>query len=200
MKKTDYIAIIIIGLMSGLLLVPTLRNILPSAPSMIALVPTVILVAVTALWLTKILERWKPVFFQIGKFASVGVLNTLIDFGVLNFLSLSFQVFDGSLVALFNIIGFTLANINSYFWNKFWTFGSYKKKSTIEFARFFAISIIGISINTAIVYLMTTYVSTLGEFNASQWENVAKAVATLISLIWNFLGYKFIVFSSPTDS
>jgi len=56
------------------------------------------------------------------------------------------------------------------------------------------ISVIGISINDAIVYGLATFTSPLFGLSAQMWTNVAKLFATAASMVWNFIGYKFIVF------
>ena len=206
MKRSDVIAISIIGFLSGLLAIPTLRGLhIASLPFEsigfdVLFVGGTTVLAVFALWCAQELSRWKPVFLQIGKFAAVGVLNTLIDFGILNVLSLSFQIFSGPKVALFNVVGFIAANINSYAWNKYWTFQSGGKKAASEFVQFLVVSVIGIALNTGIVYGITTFIAPLGGLSLSRWENAAKLVATVVSLVWNFIGYKFFVFKGPAKA
>ena len=55
-------------------------------------------------------------------------------------------------------------------------------------------SVIGVLINTGIVYLMTTLVIPFAGISEQIWLNIGKLMATFISLAWNFAGYKFIVF------
>lgn len=132
---------------------------------------------------------------QFGKFILVGGLNTAIDIGVLNLLMYLFGVYQGSQIIIFNVISVSLAIINSYFWNKYFTFGSKrKKKQAKEFSTFVAVSLGGMIINTGIVYLLTTFVAP--PFNLSQelWANAAKILAIGAAWIWNFSGYKFVVF------
>jgi len=131
--------------------------------------------------------------FQFFKFAIVGVANTAVDFGVLNFLMWLTKTYGGTMIVALNSISFLVAVIHSYFWNKFWTFKTREKTKTgKEFLQFLVVSIVGILINGAIVYIITTWISPLtGE---EVWANIAKLVATVVSLAWNFIGYKFIVF------
>ena len=56
------------------------------------------------------------------KFSAVGVVNFLIDFSVLNLLSFATGINKGIFAALFSAVSFLIANLNSYFWNKKWTF------------------------------------------------------------------------------
>ena len=133
---------------------------------------------------------------QFSKFCVVGVLNTAIDFGVLNLLMYFFGIFKGPEIVIFNIAAFTFASINSYAFNKFWTFKDKAvevKKTSKQFFQYMAVSIVGITINTAIVYFITT-IPPLFELSPALWANVAKLAATAISLMWNFIGYKFFVF------
>jgi putative flippase GtrA len=138
---------------------------------------------------------------QISKFVVVGFINTGIDFAVLNALMFSTKIYSGKWLILFNSISFTAAVINSYFLNKYWTFKSKdsKESKTKEFSQFLIISIIGISINDAIVYGLATFTSPLFGLPKELWTNIAKIFATLASMTWNFIGYKFVVFKKPAS-
>lgn len=63
-----------------------------------------------------------------------------------------------------------------------------------ELLFFFVVSVIGALINTGIITLATSYVDPLFGMNEKLWLNFAKAAATGISLVWNFVGYKVLVF------
>ncbi len=141
-------------------------------------------------------EKRKEFIAQITKYVLVGSLNTGIDFAVLNLLLWMTGIYSGKWIILLNAIAFSVAVINSYFWNKFWTF---KDKGTDgskvkEFSQFVSITLIGMILNTAVVYFMTTFTSPIMELSPELWANLAKVFATGISLVWNFLGYKFIIF------
>jgi len=133
---------------------------------------------------------------QISKFVIVGVINTGIDFAVLNALLFSTKIYSGRWLIFFNSISFSAAVINSYFLNKYWTFKSQNVEDSKakQFSQFLIISVIGISINDAIVYGLATFTSPLFGLSAQMWTNVAKLFATAASMVWNFIGYKFIVF------
>lgn len=149
---------------------------------------------------------------QVLVFAVVGVINTAIDFAVLNLLSHFTGIKKGQGVIPLNYISFSCAVIASYFLNKHWTFkdqgGSDKTK---QFTFFLIVSVIGASINSLTVYLITTFVpvptgiinsvltavpSIATKFSdlSVLWLNIAKLCATVVSLIWNFVGYKLFVF------
>ena len=136
-----------------------------------------------------------PSILQFIKFSLIGGLNTIIDFSVLNFLMWLTKIYQGSLILLFNTISFTIAVINSYLWNKYWTFQEKGRKGIpVQFLKFLTISIIGVAINSSIVFSITTFISPIPGFSRGIWANLAKAIATIVGLIWNFLGYKFWAF------
>jgi putative flippase GtrA len=151
---------------------------------------------------------------QIGKFTVVGIMNTVIDVVVLNFLVLVLlfktQIYIfGFPFLVANFISVTLAMINSYFWNKYWTFeGGEKKDRLYEVIKFFFITVIGIYVINQIVFnLLNTYwlwpthlvlnifhaVGIIGLNNFISL-NFAKLFAILASLVWNFIFYKIWVF------
>lgn len=133
---------------------------------------------------------------QISKFVVVGVINTGIDFAILNALMFSTNISSGKWMIIFNSISFTAAVVNSYFMNKYWTFQQQiaENKPEKEFFQFIIVSVVGISINDAIVYGTTTFIPPIFGLSEKLWANVAKIFATLASMTWNFIGYKFFVF------
>ena len=143
--------------------------------------------------IAKIIFRSVEFLFQFVKFAETGVLNTFIDMGIYNALIWVTGITSGALMIPINIFSFSCATGNSYFWNKFWTFKKGDKAKTKEFLEFFAVTMVGMAINTFIVFLGTTFLPSMG-LSDGAWANLVKVGATMISMIWNFVGYKFIVF------
>lgn len=131
---------------------------------------------------------------QFGKYAVVGVVNTLIDFLILNLLMWSFKTYSGLFLIIFNAISFSAALVNSYFGNKFWTFQNKEKQMGFQFFRFLIISLGGLVINSLLVFFLTTFVNPFFGLSKELWANMSKALATGLSLIWNFSGYKLWTF------
>lgn len=131
---------------------------------------------------------------QIWKFVVIGFLNTGVDFLIFNLLVYFTGTYKGGLVFILNIISFSIAVINSYFLNKYFTFKSKEtNNATAEFSSFIIVSVFGALINSGIVFLITQYEVPFG-LSPQLWANFAKLTATFFSLFWNFLGYKFFVF------
>lgn len=195
MKKSDIIAVLILGEIVAIFLIFVLKNLA------FTLFPTWILVfilpilALLAVYIAYLISKKIPVIFQFSKFATVGFANTAVDFGVLNLLMWLTKIYSGTEIFFLNSISFLIAVTHSYAWNKLWTFKARQEKDvTTQFLQFLAVTLIGLLINGGIVYMISTWVSPMFGLSAPAWANVAKVVATAISLIWNFLGYKFIVF------
>lgn len=136
-----------------------------------------------------------PFIKQFVKFFVVGIINTAIDFAVLNAEMLLTGITSGPYMFLLNSISFSAATVNSFFMNKRWTFeDKEEKQSGVKFSQFLVVSVIGITINGGIVYAITSFINPLFGMNPQLWANIAKLFATVVSLVWNFLGYKFVVF------
>jgi len=136
---------------------------------------------------------------QFSRFVVVGFMNTAIDFTVLNILSFVTGIYAGAWLIVLNSTAFLAATTNSYFMNKYWTFGVRDGAQTSEVSKFLSVSLVGLVINSSIVYGITTFlVSPLPQITLVLWENLAKATATGISLFWNFIGYKFLVFNKQS--
>jgi len=151
---------------------------------------------------------------QVGKFTIVGIINTLIDVAVLNFLVLilnfkyKIYIFGFSYLVA-NIISVTVAMVNSYLLNKYWTFKSGGKRNLVaEIVKFFFITILGMYVIHQIVfnffnsYWLWPTLQIINLFHLIKIThldnfitlNFAKLLAILVSMIWNFLFYKFWVF------
>lgn len=132
---------------------------------------------------------------QFMRFALVGVLNTAVDLAVLNLLIwLSGFGQEGVWYAVFKAISFTVAVINSYLLNKYWVFESRKKGGVaVEFSQFLLVSVIGAFVNVGIAFLVATYVPSV-LVPVAFWPSVAALCGTAGGLLWNFFGYKLVVF------
>lgn len=192
--KRDLALSLAAALITSLYLIPTLLNtnlllkILFWPIILFVIYPIVVLGGMSIAWY---LARRLSVLWQLFKFALVGVLNTAIDFGILNFFIAITGAVSGVGIILINATSFSTTLVNSFFWNREWVFGGGKKSNFLTFA---LITLVGLSLNTGTVYLLTTYVSPILVDSPTLWANLAKILATVFSLIWNFTGYKMVVF------
>lgn len=132
--------------------------------------------------------RINPLKDQLLRFGVVGVINTLIDFGVLNALLLLTDESGGRTLLGCNVVAFLCANLNSYFANRTWTFAGLGAASLNEFGVFLGIAFIGLLINSFVLWLLTS-----GLPSSLLYINLAKVGATGVSMIWNFCGYRLLL-------
>lgn len=152
------------------------------------------IVGVIAVLAGALLSYIKPFFFQLSKFGVVGISNTAIDFGILNLLIMVTGIYAGIAYSIFKIISFLGATVNSYLWNKFWSFEDHSRDDLKEeFLKFITVSGIGIVINVGVASLINM-VGPYGDIDPKGWANISAAIATITVLTWNFLGYKLFVF------
>jgi len=122
-------------------------------------------------------------FLSFMKFGITGLSGMALDFSVTWLLKEVFSVQK----LLANGIGFTVAVISNYLINRVWTFQS-KAKMTRQFAGFATVSVIGLLLNTSIVYIFNHLLS-LNFY-------LSKVIATGLVFIWNFSINYFFVFKS----
>ncbi len=197
MKLHDYEYALIIGVIIGIFLLPTLSNI--GLTARFVQMPAIALlgmplVALAGLFVARLLVYKIPVLWQFAKFGLVGVSNTVIDFGVLNLLSNLTGVTFGFQASLIDAVAFLAALVNSYIWNSHWTFSNNKARNFKEFFIFFVVTFIGLLINTAVIYVVTKLITHPASISPKLWLNIAKLIATLTTMFWNFSGFKFLVF------
>jgi len=210
LSKKDLYLGFLSGLLIGLLFLPVLKAARPTVYESFwfFIIPFFVITVPLGLWIAKMISRKIAVIWQIAKFGVIGILNTFVDLGVLAFLTFTFRSFFGiepqdlilngiltiSFYSFYKSISFIAANINSFFWNKHWTFEHTSKKSREEFFQFFAVSVVGFLLNVFVASFVFKSVTPFAGMTSDQWGLVGALAGTAVGLVWNFIGYKFIVF------
>ena len=140
----------------------------------------------------------KPVLKKHGtkiRFALVGGINTLIDFGLL----FAFSSLWGIPRGFSNILSTSVAFIFSFFANKRYTFKSTDKDNIVrEMVLFAVVTLFGLwIIQSLIIHSLTPFIASFGLSDELSLF-VAKLVATVASLIWNYILYSKVVFKSKS--
>lgn len=147
---------------------------------------------------------------KITRFLSVGIFNTLFDLAILNAL-----VFLGNLpILLANLISASISMTGSYFLNHHIVFRSKEEHSIVKFVHFFAVTGTGIlAIQSLVIHTVTHILAyhdatitslisilPLGDMSARAFDlNVAKILAVLTAMTWNFTLYHFVIFRKPNE-
>ena len=132
------------------------------------------------------------------KFAVVGTVGALIDFGLLNLL----VQLMGFPKVLANTCSFTAAVISNFVWNRLWVYPETRgEPMRQQFVRFFFVNLAGLVINTAIFYVADRWLlgetgllagpasglaQAIGMAHFDLAYNTAKIIATGVVLFWNF--------------
>lgn len=149
--------------------------------------------------------------FSGVRFVFVGVINTLVDFTILNILVFVFDLNN----ILANTISVSIAMFVSYILNNIVVFRYQGKNHARNILLFIAITAFGLFIlQNLVIYLLVhiiqfpadlviSVLQALGFENYSQEFialNFAKAVATGVTMIWNYFMYKKYVFNDKATT
>jgi putative flippase GtrA len=135
---------------------------------------------------------------EAWRFIIVGIINTFVDLGVLNLLiQLTHTGEKGLHFMLIKTTSFMVAVMNSYYLNRRWTFADKGRQKSFMRAgsQFLVVSLIGAVVNVGTASYVATFVPPLSGLE-KLWPSAAALVGTACSFVWNFIGYKYIVFTS----
>ncbi|MBM3405275.1 MAG: GtrA family protein [Bacteroidetes bacterium] len=117
----------------------------------------------------------KAFLLKFVKFCLVGFSGVFVDFGITYLCKEIFKIHK----YISNVIGFSIAATTNYILNRIWTFESHNPRIAVEFSRFFVISLIGLGINSLILYILVS------RFKMNFY--LSKLFATIVVTVWNFL-------------
>lgn len=117
------------------------------------------------------------------KFGMVGFTGLFVDFGF------TFVCKEWLKIPKYisNAIGFILAATSNYYLNRVWTFHSENPQIMLEFGQFFSISIVGLLLNTLVLYVLVA---------KYKWKfYLSKLFAIAAATLWNFFANYWITFA-----
>lgn len=147
------------------------------------------------LWIAYIIGKKFLFVFQAAKFLLVGVLATVVDLGIFNALILISGIASGFYASVFKGISFIVATCSKYFGDKFWAFEKMEKTGMgKEFSQFFIVTLIGFGVNVGLFSFINSIIGPRLGIEEKIWANIGAILAAIVTSVWNFIGYKFIVF------
>lgn len=124
------------------------------------------------------------------RFGVVGIINTIVDFTVLLILGAGLKI---PTVAA-NIVSTSCALVVSYLLNKKAVFRGGSKNRTRQFVLFVVVTLAGLWVLQPVIILSVSglpFVTIVGD----TWSLlIGKLVATVITLVWNYLWYSRVIF------
>ena len=142
----------------------------------------------------------RKTFWQLIKFAIVGVLNTLVDFAVFQTLNLLL-----GWVYAAQVFGYTCGIVNSYLWNSSWTFREQRTRSLREIVLFLVVNLVSLGVSLGVIWLCREAFGLTNAW-AAGWmpdalsgfvkgDTIDKLIATCVAIIVNFIGNRLFVFN-----
>jgi len=134
------------------------------------------------------------------KFAVVGIIGSVIDFGVFNLLT----IVSGWSSTYSNMTSFTLAVINNFLLNRFWTFPDSKETPFMkQLAQFAIVSGLGLAIRVPLFKLMESLLIPLAADLVPNvltptivGHNAALAFVIGVVMLWNYFVNRFWTFKN----
>lgn len=129
------------------------------------------------------------------KFAAVGAIGTVVDFGVYNFLNLV----AGMAPVISQAFSFTVAVINNFLWNRHWTYPESRAKAVHhQMIQFGLVNVGGLLIRTPIIAGLENPIEVFAGRLGVQAEaanvighNAALAIAIGIVMLWNYFANRY---------
>lgn len=182
------------GLVAGFLAQAVLHGVYPAATWWMHLGLFVLALVVPPLFL-KLASRLPVLGENFPRFVIVGGLTTFVDLGILDGLLLTFASVDtyAHLFPLLATASFVVATLSAFFWNRIWTFDHDEKLTAGHVGRFYAVTLVSFLVNVGLSTLLV-WINPLPFVPHVLWANIAKLLATAVSLLMNFFGYKRLVF------
>ncbi len=132
------------------------------------------------------------------KFAVVGVIGAVVDFG-----SLNIMLALGIATSTASTISFILAICSNFIWNRYWTYPDSRSKSLRrQFVQFLLVNLSGLLIRYPIVHFgeapmasLVHSVGIMGELGDRLAANLIVAVSVGIVMFWNFFVNRYWTYS-----
>lgn len=201
--KKDYIFAAIVAEIDAIVLMmiaPRFAEKLSSIPIATTLISWIWLIApilaIIAIKIANIVSQKVQSIWQFAKFLLVGSSNVMIDMGAIELLQRFFsELVVKQFYPVMVTISFLVSATNSFLWNKFWSFEKKDTQDKVgEAVKFYTVTIVGYLLKVGIASFIAKSVAPLAGLDHGAWNITADFTASIIVFMWNFLGYKFLVF------
>jgi len=127
-------------------------------------------------------SKYKKTIVQFFKFNLIGIANFLVDLAVF---TLMYEVLGVDSI-LSKAVSYSCGIVNSFFWNRKWTFKKRHKFVSVAFLKFIGVNLVSLGVSLFALYVFETL------FMLNTW--IAYLLSTIFSFTVNFAGNKLIVF------
>ena len=138
-------------------------------------------------------ETRNRTIWQFVRFGLVGCVNTTIDLLVLNGLLWLWPAQGTARLLLFNTLAYACGALNSFVFNRYWTFQRPGRPNAREGARFLLVTLAAIACNDLILWFMGKILLPV-HLNPTLWANSSKVAAIGGTILVSYLGMRLWVF------
>lgn len=131
----------------------------------------------------------RPLAQQFVKFALVGVTNTAWDFLTYTALTRGWLGFSLHYLQA-NFFAFFISVINSYYWNKRWTFRHEGTRHHVLFMKFILVNLVTLGFYELFLFLLVD--------RARLYDLLGKCIVLVVVLAWNFGANRLWTFRSSS--
>ncbi|OGZ70001.1 MAG: hypothetical protein A2904_02420 [Candidatus Staskawiczbacteria bacterium RIFCSPLOWO2_01_FULL_33_9] len=145
-------------------------------------------ISLICLWLAYFIGKKLLWVWQAAKYFLVGVFATIVDLKLFELL-----VWINPIIS--KVISFLISVSVKYWGNKHWTFEKPEKEGIWqEIFQFIIVTIVGLGIDVGSFFYFTNLLGPQLGTPENVWVKLSVIFAALVAAIWNFVGYKFLVF------
>ncbi|GMX58055.1 MAG: hypothetical protein YFSK_3900 [Candidatus Yanofskyibacterium parasiticum] len=153
------------------------------------------LLAALGLQIAFLIGKKFPAIYQLAKFLLVGAMAAILDLALLNLFMILSGAASGAGFNAAKGISFAAATSLKYFPDKLWAFKNKNRQNLKrEFGKFFAITLAGLALNIFIADVIVNQIVPQWGIGAELWANLGGIGAIMAVFIFNFFGYKILVF------
>jgi len=147
----------------------------------------------TQVHVVSIRKTWNRTIWQFLRFGLVGCLNTTIDLLMLNGLLWLWPGQGMARLLLANTLAYACGALNSFVFNRYWTFQRTGRPNAREGARFLLITLAAMACNDLLLWLMSQVLHP-AHLNPTLWTNSSKVAAIGGTILVSYLGMRLWVF------
>ena len=141
---------------------------------------------------------WYTSLWQIARFSTVGVLNTLIDVITLNTLLWLFPTHNANILLFYNSIAYVVGALNSFGLNKYWTFRHQQRTTRRQVVRFVISLFLEVLYSNGLIWLAGKALQPVIT-NVTLWGNASKLLAVVGGTVISYAFMRFWTFTNGSQ-
>jgi dolichyl-phosphate beta-glucosyltransferase len=139
----------------------------------------------------------RKTYIQFVGYGLVGILNTMLNFAIINSLMFLTGVTEGVYLLAISTLSFVIVVAHSFMWNRYLVFRTTGPSRNLhtDYARFIFVSTTTALISLLLLHTLVNIIGAPDGVSSRLWVNLVLCFTIPISVVSNFIGYKTFVFS-----